>query len=649
MFYWKSTQPEKETIHCLGNGKMAVYEQGPKIIQVFGPPYSSPSFIQLNFLSGKEIEARCEREQGTAIWKHAISINGEYVGEIVDYVDSIVPCMIRKLELVSPVDFLLTVQEDIRIVENGWRFEENGVKEGLLIIAEPGVYIQQCGKYPSPKRLNHQVTGKGDLQFIKCEEKNRWRIHCESGESFIYFIGGPTYPECIENTEDILKISYEESLRRTREWWRDFSGRRHDFEKLIPENVPHRDVLLKAVDSVAVLIKVQQGVEGGVMAEINFPLAYVRDQYGDSRGYLKLGYFSEAKVILNFYWNIWKKHGAIHNAQAIGVDGIFHIHENDEVEITGYLIIQAFEYFGYTEDNEFINEILPMLEWAWEAQKKHLIKHMLPFNGDETYIARGIIPRTVMYDGSAETTLLFIIGGNKLLQWVEQNNVWPSDKLSENYEVFQQCSNNYRLNFYAGNKLSINNPDRRKETQLPRFRHGACEAYKHMATNECFYVGWMERDEEGKYVCPACLSKGENKQEAGAEKFYIQTANLIPMYLDSTLLSKDEILNMIEELLHQIKNTGRYLTRREGNVNWTVGYDYGLLLYNLTELNHPMALEIYEKMLSLLDETGSWCEFYIDDKPFETTITRYRPMESGMNLDAVIHFAMQYKGGENRP
>ena len=35
-------------IHCIGNGMLAAYGQGPNMIQVFGPPYSSPSYMKLN-------------------------------------------------------------------------------------------------------------------------------------------------------------------------------------------------------------------------------------------------------------------------------------------------------------------------------------------------------------------------------------------------------------------------------------------------------------------------------------------------------------------------------------------------------------------------------------------------------------------------
>ena len=80
-------------------------------------------------------------------------------------------------------------------------------------------------------------------------------------------------------------------------------------------------------------------------------MGYVRDQYGVSRALLALGEWERARMILDFYWRVWQRSGLIHNAQAIGYPGIFHRHENDETEITGYLVVQAFDYYRKTRDS----------------------------------------------------------------------------------------------------------------------------------------------------------------------------------------------------------------------------------------------------------------------------------------------------------
>lgn len=139
-----------------------------------------------------------------------------------------------------------------------------------------------------------------------------------------------------------------------------------------------------------------------------------------------------------------------------------------------------------------------MLEWAWEAQKKHLAGGMIPFNGDETYIAGGVLPRNTLNDGSAEATLLFITAGERLLQWIDRNNVWDVQKMEENMHALELARNKYRENFWDGRGIITNNPDRVLQIQLPRHRHGVCEA--------CFDFGWTEKNSSNRYLCPKCLN-----------------------------------------------------------------------------------------------------------------------------------------------
>ena len=97
-----------------------------------------------------------------------------------------------------------------------------------------------------------------------------------------------------------------------------------------------------AIEATAVQIKAQQGHDGAVLAGANYHLGYIRDQYGVMRGLLKMGCRDEARAITIRLLGIWKKLGRLHNAHGIDVDGICHVHENDDVELTGYVIDEAF-------------------------------------------------------------------------------------------------------------------------------------------------------------------------------------------------------------------------------------------------------------------------------------------------------------------
>jgi hypothetical protein len=382
---------------------------------------------------------------------------------------------------------------------------------------------------------------------------------------------------------------------------------------------------------------------------------------------LALGHVAEARAILEFYWRIWQRHGRIHNAQAAGVDGAFHVHENDEVEITGYLIRQAFDladgrratdderrkttddgreatiqyairttHHVPRPDDDFLTTIFPMLEWAWKAQVRHLVEGMLPFNGDETYVAGGILPRTALNDGSAEATLLFLDGGGRLVAWAERTRHWPDDRIAAERAVLTSVRARYRENFWRDSRLLTNNPRRVEIAPLPRFRHGVCERCH--AERRAHYVEWTERSAAGRYLCPRCLAEGPYVAAAPAA-FTLQSVSLTPLYFGADLFDRSELAPLVEEIAQRYQATGALPSRPDDERKIAVGYDYGLLLYALTDLGHPLAARLYEKTLALADPTGAWVEYYAGHQPCGT---RCRPWESGINIEALLHYARGY-------
>ncbi|HOH29858.1 MAG TPA: hypothetical protein PLC40_09300 [Candidatus Hydrogenedentes bacterium] len=117
------------------------------------------------------------------------------------------------------------------------------------------------------------------------------------------------------------------------------------------------------------------------------------------------------------------------------------------------------------------------------------------------------------------------------------------------------------------------------------------------------------------------------------EVFLLQSVSLTPLYFHASLPAAEALRPEVEAIVTGYKNTGKLPSRPDGNV--AVGYDYGLLLYALTELGHPLAREIFEKTLALADETGAWSEYYRDHQPAGT---RCRPWESAINVEALLHW-----------
>ena len=85
-----------------------------------------------------------------------------------------------------------------------------------------------------------------------------------------------------------------------------------------------------------------------------------------------------------------------------------HIHECDEAENPGYLILQAFDYCEAADDPAFLQELMPMLRWAMEVQARHLYHGMMPFCGDETYVAGNMLPLLVLIPAAGVAGVLVV-------------------------------------------------------------------------------------------------------------------------------------------------------------------------------------------------------------------------------------------------
>ncbi|MGC9352988.1 MAG: hypothetical protein ACP5D9_04060 [Mariniphaga sp.] len=621
---------EKASIHCLGNGNYGVYASGVNIQQVFGPPYSTPSFFS-STLNSSNIQVETNREPGTDIYVHTFYKDGKKTGTITDVVPSDINCFCRISDLTEPVYFNLLVENprnSVSLTDYPRHVTDFGINNSLLVSALPGVFVYN--DYPAPFEINHQIITNGSVRIYP-NAGNKWEYIVEFGEGkgVLYFVGGPSFQELNSNLEKALNQSKGELLSNTRANWRNYTEQGFDFAKEFSCENRDKPELLNAVDDVSVLLRTQQGEPGGVLAGHYYHMAYVRDEYGVSRAFLALGYYGQARKILDFYFDVWSKFGVIHNAQAIGIPGIFHKHENDEVEITGYLLIQAFDYLKKTNDKAFVKKIMPLLEWSWEVQKKNLVDNMLPFNGDETYIAGGLIPRKVLNDGSAEATLLFIEGGARLLRFIEQEQLKGSDWLTENNNLLDQVKSDFRRNFMNDNRLMANNPLRAEHCEYPEYRYGVCLYPRHGG-----YRGILRHHKGSLYFCKECFGKANDKIEPErAEEFFLPSVYLMPIYLDADLFSEEEKKAMLNELVALYWQNGRITIAQQDEK--LLGYDYGLFLYALTEFNHPLAKEIYRKMMDLPDETGTWCEYYLNGVP---NGCRYRPWESGINIEAAIKY-----------
>jgi hypothetical protein len=630
---WKSSGPDDGSIHTLGDGELIAYEQGPDVIQVFGPPYVSPTALSIRLEASAPIETHSTREPGAAIWHHDIFEDSKKIGAMLDFVDSHSPMFLRRIQTDAPLHFHLHFNDRTEVVQNGARYASQGASGGMLLELPSGATIFMNYLTHVPEWYQMVWTGKVQLEQ---QSPTDAVLTVERGESTFAVISSEEYPNIVHDTKAILTSGITPVLERTRAHWQKFTQARTDFAPRIKSSVPGREKLLRTVDDVAVLLAAQQSSGGGVLAGHNYHWFGIRDQNGVGRTMLYLGEPQQARAIYDFYWNMWQRYHVLHNGEGMEPHMFFHVHENDGTEIPGYLIMGAFEILASTHDDRDVQKIFLMLEWAWDVQKKNLVLDMLPFNGDETYVAGGLLPRSALNDGSAEATLLFLESGKKLVNWAEQHHTWTATEVAEARGVLDGVQRSYRKNFWRDGRLMTNNPERAAAAPMPQFRHGVCE--RCMAEKRMKHLTWNERSPTGRYLCPVCMAMGP--YPAAPVKIYsLASVSMIPFYIHSKMFRNDELAPIVRKLAKDFIETGAFQGVDAPLVpGKIVGYDIGMLLYALTELHDPLAGPVYAKALQMVDPTGAWVEYYINGVPH---LTRCRPWESAINLEALLHYAEQ--------
>ena len=314
-------------IHAIGNGGLCVYGQGADILQLFGPPYSSPGFFTMNLQGDYRVDL--QREPRTAVWHSLITDGGAEVARQTDFVTVGSDGFVRRIHAQRPFSYRITVrmedryapyEELITVREDMSAAELKNANRRYRIGIAPGVPFYSSYKAPSGYLYEVFTTGSATLVPGAGGDKS-WVLNVTPGDGALYVVAGPNERRLAENSAAIASASPESLQKASAKSWKKYAAKQHRFKA---SNLPddRRDEFFRAVDDIGVLIKSQQGREGGVLAGIVYHMGYVRDQYGVSRALLALGHSEEARGILEFYHNIWKAYGYIQNAQAIGYPGI---------------------------------------------------------------------------------------------------------------------------------------------------------------------------------------------------------------------------------------------------------------------------------------------------------------------------------------
>jgi len=619
-----------ECMHVLGNGRALIHEVGPNIAFFRAPWISSPNLLTMSLVRPAEIRTVSSREQGTTIWHHKLYVGADSVGEIVDFLEEGQPCLRRTIS--STVELTFSVHGP-RLVDYSDRYHGQvsllgqwpyGTSIFLDFLSGDPFTVQLM----LPENTRFQASERETppkQQFSRRADSASYetRFQLSPGYSEMLIAADAGIAECLNVTERVLAKPGEQSLTKTRQSWRSRLSRIRWTGTYHSKDLPVDSV----IDDVGTLLLGQQSQAGGFLGEEPLPFFYLRDQYGVSRALLALNLVDEAKAILAYYHSIWSVYGRLHNAQTDGPRHWFHRAENDDVEITGYLIIQSFDYLKATGNDEFIAQIFPMLEWALVAQENQLLGNMLPFNGDETYVER-ILPRTHLNDGASEATLLYLAAAERLVAWAEARKIWRSETLLQHQRTLQAVKQDYTWNFAANGTLTVNNPRRRELGSLPRFRYGVCLG---QYDENCLFLATTEVAEDSRYFCYSCYPK-RTRQAFDSKSYFVPSVVLTSSVIDYSAVSQEVMTKTLAQALDVFTQNGRF--------SWPEmmlpGFEAAVVSLALLKRRDPRTSEFIQQMLALRDPTGIWTEYYRGTKPQGG---RCNSWASGLNLVALLDYA----------
>ena len=603
-------------LHVTGNGMVCCYAEGSEIKQIFGPCYSSPSFLTLS--SNNRISDAISIEVNMpGIYTHCLkSSEDEDLGGFVEFSHTRMPVYIRRALGLKQAFILKPSPACGRLIRVDALI---GGMAAYLIRMPAGTYFYETGEdgglmrgYPIPHSQTLVIASTGGL---KTDSSGCLLIG--GGDLVLSFSWEDTV--ALDNVNKVLSEGLAAAEMDARAYISSEESKR--IEKM-PFGRPDNPELDAAARDTAYIISAQQGIEGGVIAGHRYHLAYVRDQYGAARGMIALGMPEKAGAILRYYSDIFSRYGLLKNAQGVGVDA-FHEHENDLSEITGYIVLAAMDFYDAAGDGAFLAKLAPMLKWALDSQRRELFSGMLPFNGDETYIAGGIIPRTVLADGSCEATMLYHTAIVRSVPVLRKLGLVSEQFAEDQYAARLEIERNFAANFITAEGVCCNQPTLRGLRPPRKYRHGV---------RECGHgFGWSFRDISGRYVCPECVAKDE-LGPAGTDRYLLNSVLLDQPYIGSTLLPDVELQKGVSAAIKAYDYENRIGSRAGGDM--ALGYDFGMLL-NVMKPGHTSSSRLTELMLSIRDDFAGWTEYYAGNVSYGTQL---RPWESGVNIEALLKY-----------
>ncbi|NQU74968.1 MAG: hypothetical protein HQ546_01480 [Planctomycetes bacterium] len=678
-------QRANHRLHLLGNGHMLVIAEGGRILGITGPSYSFTNYVRLD-------EIRLD-EQAPTLTAQRISQTGFWLYQAsglqcLDFLPEGQAAFCRRIAVSHHrrVTICLRCPSFIEITPMS-------LPPGALMAAPADVNMYAFGgRIPVPAWAglamvggkNVKVTiGQTNRAYYQGEEVNDlfcafqprfWNLPSKSivveadaspGQDLaLWVVAALTQPEATERLNEVTAQDLDDIQRQA------FDAQLRWFEGLhIPENASPEARL--TLESSAVALRVQTGHEGGVIAGHKFPLCYPQDMNFVMYGLLAMKQHAAARGIIEHLIHKFDHFGCTCNADDLGLDVIRNPYENEDVFIPADELFMLKMYAQATDDWDTLRRAWPWAQssyrrqvWAmtgrrWQLDpmraKQRFFFHaigrwmtvgearaiaecvgregvgilggdLFPFHGDETerwsLIKGSDVPN--MMDASVESSLFFIAGARFYAQMARRFG--QPGEAEQALELTARAGRAMETAFWRGNHFVANLLV--PEHDMPGQRVGSC----HMC-NQFVPLQRKGRD----YFCEKCFKESDPTMKYRDHRERVNVASALrPAYTGYFGKGDPRLKSTLDFVLANFRSPDTGLLATNERVSHVAGHVIGMALTAATTAGDPRAGQLYEAIIANVGSQWTYPEFY--DPQGVPYGCQLRPMESGGNIGAIVHY-----------
>ncbi len=466
----------------------------------------------------------------------------------------------------------------------------------------------------------HEVT-RWSVKIPRLGAGEEWNLEV----TLVFALGeGPE-----EALARIKARSPDEWLETTREYWKEWSAAGAQVE--LPD-AKTADLF----DEVQLAIRLQQEPEGGVSPLSRYRKSWLRDTVGPLRYALAMGRPSEALAMADYLYKASLLLGRISNSYPNSLDVAAEppgdpgeswwrerpfMPKRKPVEAPSYLVLQLDRYWRWTGDLEPLAKRYGFLKHAVLGQLAARSQDgILPMSGDETW-------RTNMVLQSPRSLVDFLLHQDENRLSVESHFL-----LASAAQVMERLAR------------ALGRWDDEAEFRRVAVETRESADREFWGRKQFYYTPYAIEDRNGK------------RKRAPGPLAHVQYMALWSGFLDPRVPAQASLarLNLLSTIGRLGQDTGNVPNTRalfgSRRLEVFTGMEPGLLLWNLAELDHPLAEEAFDFLRSSATPSGNYFEFYrradlssvrLIDDPYGSignSTSLYRPWEGGINLEAAYRY-----------